>query len=76
MFRCRKKIIKCIGSIIDYKLQVPYSANMVVYDYDGLEMSSYTKPISGNLEASNTGNIIIKLKSGNFVFVLVQITYR
>lgn len=68
-----KKIVKCISSITDYKVTVPYTADLIVMDYEGREILNYNKPLSemknpekkplqinGVFEAVSSGSIQIR----------------
>jgi len=51
------KIIKCVSSVIEYKVSVPYSSIMYPYDYEGKIMTNYKKKITGTFEAVQSSAI-------------------
>lgn len=54
------KKIKCLTSMIDYKVTMPYTAQLVSYDYLGKEMPALKKQIGGTFESVNSGNVNIR----------------
>ncbi len=54
------KKVKCISSMLEYKVTMPYKAKVVSYDYDGKEMVNFTKEITGTFEGLNSGDISIR----------------
>jgi hypothetical protein len=68
-----KKVMKCISSIVDYQVQVPYTADLIAYDYQGKQIVNFNKDfkdinpsskgpvkIQGVFDRVTSGNIMIK----------------
>lgn len=54
------KIIKCVSSVIDYQISMPYSVIMYSYDYEGKIMTNFQKEIKGSYEAVQSSGISIR----------------
>ncbi len=52
-----KKTIKCVSSVIEYKISVPYKSKMYPYDYEGKIMSNFIKDITGTYESVQSSSI-------------------
>jgi hypothetical protein len=67
------KVMKCVSSMIEYKVYLPYTADLIAYDYQDLELLEYNKTeneknedltapaqVSGVFEGVGSGNLITK----------------
>ena len=54
------KKVKCVSSMLEYKVTIPYTAKLVSYDYEGKEMINFNREITGTFEGVNSGNINIR----------------